>query len=226
LPDSLSFSAGAIISCGAQTTYNALKSIELSEKDDLVVFGLGPLGLCGIAIGKAMGAKVAGIGRRKERLKIAKEYGADAVLDIDKFHIPADTINGNTLHKEKLRQIITAKTNELRKNFPGLFNAVYETTGDALAQHEMLLFLRYDGRVATIAWNANIPTGPMVGRAITVKGSFVMPRSMSVELVNFLVEKKVDLDRMITHRFSIEESPQAFRTADSKECGKVIAEWN
>jgi D-arabinose 1-dehydrogenase-like Zn-dependent alcohol dehydrogenase len=47
LPDELSFSAGAAISCGSGTAYSALRRMRLSGNDTIAIFGQGPVGLAG-----------------------------------------------------------------------------------------------------------------------------------------------------------------------------------
>jgi propanol-preferring alcohol dehydrogenase len=83
LPDELSFVDGAAIACVAGTTFSALSKIAPSGRDTLAVFGLGPVGLTGVMFGKAMGARVIGVGRRAVRLDLARRLGADEVIDID-----------------------------------------------------------------------------------------------------------------------------------------------
>src|SRR5713226_1754837 len=81
LPDELSFEEGAAISCGTGTAYGALKRIDVSGRDTLVVFGQGPVGLSATVLGHAMGARVIAVDISNERLKLAKEFGADAVVN-------------------------------------------------------------------------------------------------------------------------------------------------
>ena len=50
LPDELSFSAGAAISCGSGTAYSALRRMRLSGNDTIAIFGQGPVGLGGHAV--------------------------------------------------------------------------------------------------------------------------------------------------------------------------------
>jgi D-arabinose 1-dehydrogenase-like Zn-dependent alcohol dehydrogenase len=81
LPDELSFATGAAISCGTGTAYNALRRMNLSGRDTLAVFGLGPVGLSAVQLGAAMGARVIALDVTPERRALAPEFGADAVLD-------------------------------------------------------------------------------------------------------------------------------------------------
>src|SRR5690349_22847047 len=84
LPEELSFAEGAAVACGTGTAFSALKRMKLCGGDTLAVFGQGPVGLSATVIGVAMGARVVAIETSAERLKLAKEFGADAVIDTSK----------------------------------------------------------------------------------------------------------------------------------------------
>ena len=81
LPESLSFAAGAAISCGTGTAYAALKRIGLAEGQTLAVFGQGPVGLSATLFGADMGARVIAVDVEPKRLELARGFGADETLD-------------------------------------------------------------------------------------------------------------------------------------------------
>src|SRR5215207_3350399 len=81
MPDEISFKEGAAISCGTGTAYGALKRLDVSGRDTLAVFGQGPVGLSATMLGVAMGARVIALDVIAERRALAKELGADVVLD-------------------------------------------------------------------------------------------------------------------------------------------------
>src|SRR3989441_5560549 len=81
MPDAITFEEGAAISCGTGTAYGALKRLDVSGRDTLAVFGQGPVGLSATLLGRAMGARVIAVDISAERRQLAKEFGADAVVD-------------------------------------------------------------------------------------------------------------------------------------------------
>ena len=81
LHDELSFAAGAAISCGTGTAWNGLKKMSVSGRDSVAVFGQGPVGLSGTLSAKCMGASVIAIDVVPERLSLARELGADHVIN-------------------------------------------------------------------------------------------------------------------------------------------------
>src|SRR5438034_8175372 len=92
LDDELPYEEGAAISGGTGTAYGALKRIEVSGRDTLAVFGQGPVGLSATVLGRAMGARVIAVDISPERLKLAKEFGADEVVN-SKEADPIETIH-------------------------------------------------------------------------------------------------------------------------------------
>ncbi|MBS0562682.1 MAG: alcohol dehydrogenase catalytic domain-containing protein, partial [Proteobacteria bacterium] len=81
LPEELTFSAGAAISCGTGTAYGALRRMNISGNDTIAIFGQGPVGLSATQLAKAMGATVIALDVSPERLARAKEFGADATIN-------------------------------------------------------------------------------------------------------------------------------------------------
>src|SRR3989442_15858406 len=81
LPEELSFAEGAAVACGTGTAYGALRRMRIAGGDTLAVFGQGPVGLSATVLGVAMGARVIAVETSPERMKLAEEFGADAVID-------------------------------------------------------------------------------------------------------------------------------------------------
>src|SRR5215469_7278434 len=81
LPAALSFETGAAISCGSGTAYGALRRMNLSGRDTLVVVGQGPVGLSATQLAAAMGARVIAVDLSPDRLARAQDFGANALMD-------------------------------------------------------------------------------------------------------------------------------------------------
>lgn len=207
LPDELSFVDGAFIACIAGTSFSALKKLQPSGEDTLAVYGLGPVGLTGVMMGKAFGARVIGIGRRAIRLDLAEELGADEVIDIDTC--------------EDVPKAVRELTD-------GGADLAYETAGAAAAHEWLVGSLRRGGEAVFVAGateGKSINPGAIVGAQLTLRGSFVMPIGMYEELTRFMIRHELDCEKMVTHRFSIEQGPEAYALMDEGECGKVLFEW-
>lgn len=208
LPTELSFIDGAAIACIAGTTFSAFSKINPSGTDTLAVFGLGPVGLTGVMFGKAMGARVIGIGRRRIRLDLARRLGADEVIDIDE-----------TPEVARALMDLTGRGADL----------AYETSGSVAAFRAMIQGLRRGGKavcVAGVKFDEPFHMGGLIGKQLTIMGSFVMPLGMYDDLVRFMIRHRLHFEPMVTHRFALDDAPEAFRLFDSGECGKVIFEWD
>jgi D-arabinose 1-dehydrogenase-like Zn-dependent alcohol dehydrogenase len=81
LRDELSFATGAAIACGTGTAWGALKRLELTGDQTLVVFGQGPVGLSATQLATAMGARVIALDVSPQRLAKAKLLGATHVIN-------------------------------------------------------------------------------------------------------------------------------------------------
>src|SRR2546428_8437442 len=81
LPGALGSGGGAGVSGGPGTAYGALKRLDVSGRDTLAVFGQGPVGLSATMLGRAMGARVIAIDVAPERLALARDFGAEAVVN-------------------------------------------------------------------------------------------------------------------------------------------------
>jgi len=207
LPLELSFIHGAAIACFAGTAFSALHKLQVSGEDTLIVSGLGPVGLAGTAIGKAMGARVIGIDPIAERRALARELGADGVID----PTATDVV-------QAIRQLTHGEGVDL----------AFETSGAEAAQHSAVGALRRGGKAVFVGFAEKKGTFNLcsiIGSQLTLMGSFVMPIYMYWELVDFIREHNLPLEKMVTHRFSIEEAPEAFRVFDEGKTGKVILEW-
>ena len=81
LPDPLTHSEGAAISCGTGTAYAALRRLDISSGDTIAIYGQGPVGLSATQLAAAMGAQVVAIDISADRLSRAKQFGAEVLLD-------------------------------------------------------------------------------------------------------------------------------------------------
>ena len=85
IPDGVSFETAAPLACAGCTIYRALLQTGLRAGMTVGIVGAGGgLGHIGIQMGKAMGLRVVGVDARDEALKLAKECGADVVIDVRK----------------------------------------------------------------------------------------------------------------------------------------------
>ncbi|MFN3805042.1 MAG: zinc-binding dehydrogenase [Pyrobaculum sp.] len=70
----------AMLGCAILTAYGAVvNSASTSPGDTVVVIGTGGVGLAAVQVARALGARVVAVGRNPEKLKLARELGAEVV---------------------------------------------------------------------------------------------------------------------------------------------------
>lgn len=206
LPDELSFGAGAMMACNAGTAFSSISKLKLSGADTVAIFGQGPVGLAGTLFARAMGARVVVVEPVALRRDLALSLGAAAAID------PA--------------QDALAAIRELTHGEGA--DASFETSGSAAGQNGAVDALRLGGRAVFVGLGAQDKTlnpSQFIGRQLTLMGSFVLPIHLYWEMMQFVLDHKIQLDALVTHRFPIERAAEAFALFDSGQTGKVLFEW-
>lgn len=92
LPDSMSFAEAAAFQIAYGTSHVALSyKADLQPGETLLVLGAsGGVGLTAVEIGKLMGARVIACARGADKLEIARQAGADHLIDTDTQDIRAE----------------------------------------------------------------------------------------------------------------------------------------
>src|SRR5579862_842187 len=81
LPQGVDFAAIAPILCAGVTTYKGIRETEVRAGEWLAVSGVGGLGHLAVQYARAMGVQVAALDVAEEKLALARELGAELVLD-------------------------------------------------------------------------------------------------------------------------------------------------
>lgn len=176
---------------------NVVTKAEVKGKK-ILVMGLGPTGLCSGMVAKAYGAKeVVGVNRGEYRRKLAKEVGFDRVTD------------------------------KIDEKEYGTFDAVLEMSGNRLGIEIGLDAVRIGGKIIAFGIpkeSINIDWGKyLINKEITIGSVFGrMIWDTWEDTTKLLVDKKVDLEKLITHRFKLVEFEKAMDVMKSGECGKVV----
>ena len=201
LDDALSFEAGAAIACGTGTAWGALERLQPSGKETIAVFGQGPVGLSATLLASQRGARVIAIDLDGERLALARDFGADT------------TINGrDTNVADRLRELTGGLGVEM----------VVETSGSPQAAAAGLSATAVWGKMCLvgIGGKVTVETQAMLDRQVTVMTSYTMSTVAQKACADFVVERQLDLDRMFTHRWRLEEAEEAYRVFDAQASGK------
>lgn len=204
LPDELSFEEGAAISCGTGTAYGALKRLDVSGRDTLAVFGQGPVGLSATLLGRAMGARVIAVDVVPERRRLAKEFGAESVIDpsaVDPVVALKDLTHGE-----------------------GVETAM-DCSGHPDARAAAVRATATWGRVCFVGEGNKVTldvSPDMLRRQITIHASWTFSAMGQAECARFIADRKVALGPLLTHRFTLDQADDAYRLFDTQTTGKGV----
>ncbi|HCS93734.1 MAG TPA: sorbitol dehydrogenase [Bavariicoccus seileri] len=209
LPDNLSYEGAAMsepLACCVHAMYQ-MSHLELQDK--ILITGPGPIGLFLLQIAKEIGAFVimTGITKDAHRLQLAKEMGADIIVD--------------TL-QEDLAEIVDKATNGV-----GVDKA-YDASGSPLAVNASLPLLKKTGQFIQVGLFATklveIDTESIIQREISYKGSRSQNPYDWPIAIHLLAKGAIDIDRMITRKFTLSNWRTAFeKVMEGHEIKVMIA---
>ena len=204
LPDELSYETGAAISCGTGTAYGALRRMNLSGRDTIAVFGQGPVGLSGTQLAVAMGARVIALDVAAERLNRAKEFGADAVIDPN----ATDPVLA-------IRELTHGRGAEL----------TLDTSGAPTARASAVRATKTWGTCCFVGEGGTVTldvSNDMLRRQITLMASWTFSTVGQAECARFVVDRGIDVDRLFTRSWNLEQADEAYRLFAAQKTGKGV----
>lgn len=198
IADDIDMKAAALVGCGVTTGVGAaLKTAQVKPGSTVAVFGAGGVGLSII-----QGARIAGAARifavdlSDDKLAIAREVGA------------TDLINGND---DPLKRIME-QTDGIGVDYG------FEAIGIPAVVDQAQKATRRGGTMTVVGvgkltqkLELNALMFPLTAK--TFKGSMYGSAEFRVDFPKYLElykQGKLDLDRMVTHTYRIDEAPQAF----------------
>jgi threonine dehydrogenase-like Zn-dependent dehydrogenase len=205
LPDELSFAAGASISCGTGTAWGALHRLGLQGDHTIAIFGQGPVGLAATLLAAQMGARVIALDTSEERLSRAKGFGADALINPKTTENVVQAIRDLT-HGRGAHLSLDASSSPTARA-----NAVkcVRTWGKACFVGE--------GDVVTLD-----VSNDMLRRQVTIVGSWTFSTVGQAQCARYVADRGIDLDRLFTHKWKLEQADEAYRLFDAQTSGKGV----
>lgn len=164
----------------------------------VLVLGLGPTGLCAGAVAKIYGAKeVVGVNRGEYRRKLARKMGFDRVLS----HISEKEYHS--------------------------FDCVLEMTGNTDAVKTAFEAVRIAGKIIAFGIpkkEVSLDWGKyLINKELTIESVFGRRLWETwYQTTDLLTNKKIDLTKIITHRFKLSDFEKAMTVMKSGRCGKIL----
>ncbi|MBL8156348.1 MAG: alcohol dehydrogenase catalytic domain-containing protein [Anaerolineae bacterium] len=205
MPDRIS-DIGAALLEPLGVTLHASRLAEIQIGDDVAVLGAGAIGLLLIRLARLAGARrIFAADRHPWRLNLAAAYGADQVIDA---------------RDEDVVEAVRRATHG--RGVDVAFEAAWI---DQTAQ-QCLDVTRHGGRVVLVGIPAEdeLHLRPSVPRhkELTIRYSRRM-KHVYPAAIELAVSGQVDLDRLATHQFTLDQTPHAFLTAAEYADGVVRA---
>jgi threonine dehydrogenase-like Zn-dependent dehydrogenase len=204
LPDSLSFKTGAAISCGTGTAFAAIKRVDLSADETIVVFGQGPVGLSCTLLAKAFGARVVAVDIEPNRLAMASRFGADFVVDGREV----DAVN---------------TVRDLSRYGDGVDKSI-ECSANAAVRRQAVEAVRPWGTACMVGvfGPLELDTDELIHRHKTIVGSLTFSKNQQEECAAFIAERGLDVEPLFTNEFRLDEAERAYALFDQRQIGKGV----
>lgn len=173
----------------------------------IAIVGCGPIGIMAVAVAKGVGAaKVIAVEVNEYRLNMAKELGADLCI--------------NPMNTDPIEAILAATD--------GMgVDVVAEMSGNAVAINQALKYIKLGGRMSMLG----IPNDKVsidIAKDVVFKGiniNGIVGRKMYdtwYQVKGLIASGNIDLEKLVTHKFSLEEFEKGMELMASGNCGKVV----
>ncbi|MFA3919183.1 L-threonine 3-dehydrogenase [Ruegeria hyattellae] len=208
LPDDVPDEIGAILDPLGNAVHTALSFDLLGE--DVLITGAGPIGIMAAAVARHAGARnVVITDINPDRLRLAENV-VPSVRTVNVSH-------------EELGDVIAELG--LKEGF----DVGLEMSGSQVALDQMVEALVMGGKIALLG----IPPGKspvdwsrIVFKAITIKGVYGREMFETWYKMIAMLQNGLDVSRVITHRFGVDEFVQGFAAMKSGQSGKVVLDWS
>ncbi|MCI0559487.1 MAG: zinc-binding dehydrogenase, partial [Nitrososphaera sp.] len=207
LPDTVSFEEASLIEPFA-CCIRALNKCNLQKGDDVAIFGAGPAGLMHVLLAQAYGAgKVYVIDLNEFRLRFARRYGVESFNVREQQDISDRIKDGTSGRGVDICVIATGSTRALLHSF------------DLTRRGGKIVLFGVPPKGSQISYDMS----KLYSSEHSVIPSYAASEIETNQAMKLLVEKRVDLGSLVTHRFDISEAAEAVKCAhEAKDAMKVI----
>ena len=195
IPDGISFEQACFVE-PVNTCMKGIETLQLMPGESVLVIGQGPIGIMLSTLAKRSGATVVTSDLYPQRLTISKSFGLENGIDASR----ADTVK------------IVREQTEGR----GADAAIVAVGGNGLIRTAMDA-VRPGGRVLlfaqTVRGEATIDPAAVCVDEKRLLGSYSASVELQKESVRFVMSREMDLEGLISHRFSLSDSVEALKLA-------------
>jgi alcohol dehydrogenase, propanol-preferring len=160
--------------------------------DTVVVFGCGGVGINAVQLAAAAGGYVIAVDINERKLQWATEFGA------------AKTINATKVERV---------SKEVKKLTGGGADIAMEVIGNPRTIEEAFESVRIGGRLVVVGYTneaVSIVAGKIMFKEIEIVGSLGCRPVDYIPLIRMAAQGRIDVKRLVTHRFRLDELSKAF----------------
>ncbi len=202
MPDSVSFEEGTIVNQGALGLH-AIRRCRIEPGDTVAVIGPGLVGLIAVQLAKAVGATRLIVAGRGPRLDLARELGADDVVDVS----TTDITDG-------IRALTDGRG----------VDCAFECAGAPSAVIAAINCVKRGGRVALVGLTGNkqveLNTDRLALDEIDVFGVRSSPNAYP-ELIALIAAGKVNVRKLVSRVYPLDQINEAFDAFRKREGGAI-----
>ena len=204
LPDSLGYNDAAGMGCRVTTAWRGLVDrAQLSPGEWVAVHGSGGVGLSAILIASALGARVLAVDVSDAALDMAKQMGANTVLNVSDMRDVGDAV---------------------RELTGGGAHVSIDGLGVTATFENSLRSLRKLGRHVQIGMpvgshaTVSLPLLELVyARQLTLHGMRGLGAAQFTPLMNMIAAGRLDVSRLVTKHIALSEAGDALRAMDGAQ---------
>jgi len=195
IPDGVSFEQACFVE-PVNTCMKGIEALGLRRGESVLTIGQGPIGIMLSILAKRSGASLITSDLYPERLKIASSFGLDLTIDASRENVV-----------ERVRQLTQGR---------GADAVILAVGGSSLIRTAMDA-ARPGGRVLLFAQTqhgeAVIDPAAICVDEKTLVGSYSASVDLQEESVRFVMNREMDLERLVSHRFPLGQSTEALDLA-------------
>jgi L-iditol 2-dehydrogenase len=195
IPDSVSFEQASHIE-PVNTVWKAIDTLAVQPGETVLVIGQGPIGLMLGKLAQRAGAEVITSDLFSQRLTISQRYGLSESIDAS---------------QQNVVEAIRARTGGRGAD------AVILAVGGSGLIRPAIEAARFGGRILLFAQTARgevtIDPAAICVDEKTLLGSYSASVELNSEVANFVFSGEMDLAGLYSHRFPLEQAPEAMKLA-------------
>jgi 6-hydroxycyclohex-1-ene-1-carbonyl-CoA dehydrogenase len=205
IPDGVPLIEGSILADAVTTPYHAVvRRAKVVPGDWVVVLGCGGIGLNIVQIAAAAGGRVIAVDKIARKLGIAKSLGAEATIDASA--------------EPRVDKAVRKLTGQGA-------DVALEAIGNPATQELALSCVRTGGRLVLVGYSPDtfpLNAGRVMYREIEVTGSLGCRPVDYPRVIELARTGKIQLAKMVTHRFPLEKIMDAFGVLRSGEAIRAV----